>query len=274
MSSSDKSATSVSTMKSKHALDGITAKLEWAEESIQTLNAEINEFLTCDPRPYVIERGFYDNPFKYVFKAYARASIPLRIPVIAGAIVHQLRSCFDHLIVALAEANGQRPLKTHQFPICRNQEKFKKACRSGQVKGLSDSAIRRVLEAQPYHNTTSDDATLSVIHQLDIIDKHRLLLVVEQISKVGDKIEVGSESSTVRITGMSPPIAHVISEKSVDVFSIDLEQPVADFHADADFDTKIALAQVGSGLVVPIIPLLNRMSDFTRDLVWSFSDEF
>lgn len=274
MPSKPQTPKSFAKMKLNHPLDGIAAKIERANESIQNLNAEINEFLTRAPRPYHIESGFYDDPRKYVFRAYSQAPIPLRFSVLAGEIVHQFRSCFDHLIVALAEVNGTPRNRNHQFPICRKREKFRKACEGGQIQGITKPALRRVIAAQPYRDAAPDDTTILAIHQLDVRDKHSLLLIVEQTARIGAEIRVGADSSGVIIAGMSPPKPHVISEHGVEVFSIDLATPVADFHADADFDTQIALADVGGVQVVPAIPLLNRMSSFTSNIIYTFVDLF
>jgi hypothetical protein len=264
-------------MQLDHPLDGIAAKLERADESIEKLDAEINQFLTSTTDPCRIEGGFYGDSAKYEFRAYAAERIPLRFSVLAGEIVHQFRSCLDHLVVALAVVNGQRPLNTHQFPICRKRDKFKKAYGGGQVKGISRKALRRIIKAQPYRHPIPDDATINVIHQLDVRDKHSLLLVVAQSAQICQQINVGTreaKGATPAIIGLGEPGPVIVTEKGVEVFSILLESPVSDFYAEAKFTTQIAFANVGKGKNVPVIPLLTKMAAFTRKTISESEGEF
>ena len=54
----------------EYRLNGITAKIQRANESVQYLNTQINTYLTGDPRPYTVIGGLDNNCTKYVFKGY------------------------------------------------------------------------------------------------------------------------------------------------------------------------------------------------------------
>lgn len=253
-------------------LDAINAKLQRADETIQNLGLQIDDFLSADPPPCVIRSGFFDDPKKYIFMARGAVPIPLRFSVLAGEIVHHFRSCLDHLVVQLAAAEGQHPLNNHQFPICRKREKFKKSVAGGQLKGISKAAFRRIVAVQPYRHPTPDDTTINAIHKLDVRDKHSLLVVVAQTTKVGKEVRLGSTTVEVAITHLGDPTARVMTHEEVEVFSITLEEPAPDFRADTDFVTQVALTDAGSQQFMPVIPLLTKMSAFTRKTVNSFSD--
>ena len=261
-------------MKLDHPLSGIGAKLERAYQHIEQLDTEIDQFLSTDPPPYFIESGFYDDPCKYEFKGFIRSDIPLRFSVMAGEIVHQLRSSLDHLITALVLANNQPPIRNLQFPIARDREKFKRACDGAQVKGVSKSAFRKIVRLQPYRSSTPQDMTIFAIHDLNIRDKHSLLLVTGQAANIGKEMKVGSEIENTEIVKLGVPGYHVMTREGVEVFSITLGSPVPDFKAETDFSFQVCLANFGAGNPVPLMPTLVKMWEFTRVTVNSFSDQW
>lgn len=84
-------------------LDSIYAKIDRANEHIRNLNAEINTLIDGDAYRIVSE------PEGDARKSSIRVvgpEPPLRLAVVAGEIVHQLRSSLDHLVCQLAIANG------------------------------------------------------------------------------------------------------------------------------------------------------------------------
>lgn len=257
------------------SLAGILAKLDRAEESIELLNKERVAFLMTEPLPYHVEGGFFDDPTKYEFRGYQDRPVPLRFSILAGEIIHQLRSCFDHLIGELAAANGQPPIRNHEFPICTDREKFRKAIQQ-KVKGISRSALRRIVKAQPYRQATPDTTTINLIHQWDIIDKHRLLLVVGKMFTLGNEVEVGTtepEGPTPEIIKLTKAPQKVLSEQGHEIFSITLSQPVPDFEAKGQFHVHLVFGEEGPAYAVEVISTLRTMAAFTRKFISSFKDE-
>jgi len=121
-----------------HPLDGCRAKLDRAKETIESLALEISTFESRIPPPFQVTREHRGN--EYVFIASGVATAPLRFAVIAGEIVHHMRSCLDHTIRALVVRNGNVPSVRHQFPICTSEKQFDEAISRGQIDGISPSA--------------------------------------------------------------------------------------------------------------------------------------
>jgi hypothetical protein len=260
-----------------HSLDGIKATIRRAEESIGRLDKDVSAFFADNPPPYRVEGRLEDDRLKYVFKACGNPKPPLRFAVIAGEIVHELRSVLDHLVVALAVRNGQRPLKNHAFPVCRTREKFRTACGGGAIKGVSRRAFRRIVRAQPFRHGAPDSYTLSVIHDLDAQVKHGLLPLAVATARTGQRINVGvskaADGSVPSIVGLGPGTARRISEEGTEVFSITLAKPVPDFHARADFVGQVVFERCGAAELVPVVPALTKMARFTRQLAGQFVAE-
>lgn len=49
---------------------------------------------------------------------------PLRLGVIVGDLVHNVRSALDHLVWQLVLANAQQPTRATQFPVCSKREQW------------------------------------------------------------------------------------------------------------------------------------------------------
>jgi hypothetical protein len=158
------------------------AKIERAEESIQNLNREITAFLVANPKPYRMVREFRNDGRQYAFIAFGNPVVPARFAVIAGEIVHHLRSSLDHLLCALVVNNGGSPTRQHQFPIYTSPKAFDEACSRGLIRGVADSAEKLIRSVQPYTSETPDDTVLHVIQQFDNFDKHQRLLVVNTVA--------------------------------------------------------------------------------------------
>ena len=84
-----------------HPLDSCRAKTRRAQESIHDLEQEITAFFQRDPPPYKIVKQYQNNGLEYAFLAFGEPEAPLRFAVLAGEIVHHLRSSLDHLVYAL-----------------------------------------------------------------------------------------------------------------------------------------------------------------------------
>ncbi len=164
---------------------GCRAKIERAKQQIHDLNIEITALLTSGIYSVVGECQAERN--RYVFKLIG-PPVPLRISVIAGEIIHHFRSCFDHVIWALARINGLPDTEVVNFPVCDSPDKFKKAVGNGIIKGVSRD-FRPLIEAlQPYRIPDPRNSILQIIHDLDIADKHRLLTVVSHTLVLGNSI--------------------------------------------------------------------------------------
>ena len=174
------------------------AKIVRAEESIKNLDAEITQYLASDPKPYRIVGELHNDDREYGFTAYSDP-VPLRFSIIAGEIVHHLRSALDHVIWAMATRNNRNPRNRIQFPICDTPPKFEKALKNGIVQGVGDVAVKIIEGVQPFKSEDPRDAILYVLHDFDVTDKHKLLPVITTAAQIGEVITIGDSR------GSNPP---------------------------------------------------------------------
>jgi hypothetical protein len=127
-------------------LDGCWAKIERANENIKNLEAEITTFV--HPDPYIVVGNVDHQKKECTFVADAK-TIPLRFSVLAGEIIHHLRSSLDHLICTLVVQQSNVVNLRHGFPICLNEKGFRAARKTGKIEGISEAAQAIVEHLQP-----------------------------------------------------------------------------------------------------------------------------
>jgi len=106
------------------------------------------------------------------------------LPLIIGDCIHNLRSALDHLVLQLARLNPLTAAAAETmtaFPVYLNPKQFNNFVRDHVRPFISSTALAQIENLQPYATGNHGDKDiLWVLSQLDVIDKHRLLIVVEQ----------------------------------------------------------------------------------------------
>jgi hypothetical protein len=104
-----------------------------------------------------------------------------RLALVLGDCIHNIRSSLDHLVAQLALLNNATSVAIEKtaFPICLSPNDFKNATVRKVAPYISGDALREIEKLQPYSAGDGVQNILWVLSQLDIIDKHRLLIVAE-----------------------------------------------------------------------------------------------
>jgi hypothetical protein len=110
--------------------------------------------------------------------------IPLRIGLIAGDFVSNLRASMDHTIWALAAlTTGRKPSNEICFPIVGQDSLDAQLRITRSTYGISDEAISIVKSLQPYNSGNGYQSThLWRLHRLWNVDKHRSIALHSMIS--------------------------------------------------------------------------------------------
>jgi len=154
-------------------LEQLTSKLQRAEEHIFHLEEGIAAGVDCDCVAFTDDPHTGDRTY-YLTR---QIDVPLWIPLMVGDIVHNLRSTLDHLahhLVCIGR-NSSGPFRHVYFPIFPSATKYKIG-RDRKVRGMRQESIKAIDAIQPYWGGTGGD--LWILDELDIIDKHRLLITV------------------------------------------------------------------------------------------------
>ncbi len=131
------------------------------------------------------------------------ATPPPNWSIAIGDVIHQLRTCLDHLVFALATRGGRIVEKPHQlsFPLAKSAIDFRADYKVSQgifEKVIGADELAAIELAQPYRRKPKNPAMdyLYVLGKLDDIDKHRAIIVLANQLAVKEKLPKGFTYST------------------------------------------------------------------------------
>ena len=151
--------------------EGIDLKFARARQLLDALDLEIDAFLANDLVPVnEVETDTGD----LVHWVRVRRNPPLHWSALVGDAIHNARSALDHLAWALVELDGGVPGEHTYFPIGKQETGYGKSLRSA-LQGTRPETRDSVRALRPWGG---GDDQLWLLHQLDILDKHRLLVPV------------------------------------------------------------------------------------------------
>lgn len=104
--------------------------------------------------------------------------IPHRLSVLAGEVLHDLRSCLDHLVYQLIVAHtGREPsYRTYEFPVSCTEKHFTTSV-PRKLREVSPTGVKLISQVQPFTFKRPTQTSLYVLRELNLVDKHRLLLL-------------------------------------------------------------------------------------------------
>lgn len=245
-------------------IDRIKLKVERAKKHIRDLDVAVRSF--CESKPYTL--GTKPHPVAEIEHTTLYVSsikpVPNDFALIVGDAVHNLRSSLDHLAWQLVEAGGGIPNKDTCFPIChgtKGSQQYASAIGKGEIKKMRVGAEKALCAVQPY--ITRDD-TLWLIHEVDRIDKHRLLItVVSTMNRWGVDMLKGQTMwfSEERFLPL------VLGDEIVNI-------PTSTYNRQTHEDFKLGIdvafgkPEIAEGHLVLLT--LNQMADFVDKLVIDF----
>lgn len=162
-------------------MSSLVWKIERADKHIQDIGDELAAFQEAKTKAIVREDDPRDR--ERVLWLISDASFPPRIPLLLGDAVHNLRSALDHLVaIKSREHSGTNTVwsKT-EFPIWResrpfNPKQFVNDVCKRKVGQTSPRVFAEFAALEPHEGGAH--RLLWVLDQLDVIDKHRFLIVV------------------------------------------------------------------------------------------------
>jgi hypothetical protein len=153
-------------------IDGIRLKIHRANKHLDDLQFELSQFFATDPYAFRIESD--PQTGEHVCYLSRCDDIPSSIPVIAGDVIHNLRSALDYLAYQLVKigTHSRGPFVGIYFPIVDDPSELEPAIKR-KVKGAREEAKNAIRNVKPYKGGST---LLWQLHKLNIIDKHRLLV--------------------------------------------------------------------------------------------------
>ncbi len=244
----------------KYDFSGIRERLIRAKQNILNLDAEIDGFFKTSKYPIL---SYEDKQLLLEASEYhRRRPIPRRFSILAGEIIHHLRSCFDHIAwqFSCPSYRVSKPTKI-EFPIFEVPPSQKPG-RTGYekyVKGIFNPAALILIEVfQPYNSPNPVDSPLSIIHKMDITDKHRELVLCFPTAAVPVSADIVNRY--VRYKGGDPFVAP---------FDLGAEV-IANFKRDPKIVPQVSFKNFGGRQIEPVVQGLTELQNFTVGVLGMF----
>tara|TARA_R110002110_G_C13459853_1_gene718110 strand:- start:856 stop:2028 length:1173 start_codon:yes stop_codon:yes gene_type:complete len=152
--------------------DSASAKIRRAKKHIADYDEAESAF--WGRNPYIVVKEFDAEKAKYNRVVRIREHIPNDFALIIGDAVHNLRAALDLLATDLVRANGGST-KSVYFPFSNNGEDFDAMLERRNMGRAAPDVVDMLRALKPYHG---GDELLRGLHDLDIADKHLLLIPV------------------------------------------------------------------------------------------------
>jgi hypothetical protein len=238
-----------------HPFAGIVEKLRRADENIFNLDSEIALFFK--EGDYSVMPNQDGEMFLKAIEYHKNRAIPPRFNVLAGEIIHHLRSCFDHIVWHFS-VNPVKNIRKIEFPVFDkapvNHDSRKLF--AGKLEGIADPNVISLIERlQPHHAAEPLDDPLWIIHDLDIVDKHRELLN-------------SSPTGTVNFPVEMEPILESYQRAHPELNSV---QVAHHFQSDGTLTPYISFRNFGGRKIQPVIPGLAQLFNYTFKTVSDFA---
>lgn len=190
---------------------GPKLKLERAKIHIHELEDVLSAYAARRPHRVI---GEYD-PVRQQSRVRVSVNepIPEVVAVITGDAVHNLRSALDILVCDLAALTGDITRRA-RFPFWKDAVGEREAMK--KLGAGFDAGCRQTIRAlQPY---AGGNNLLRALHDLDIVDKHQLIIATHStLAVIGNHLDNGKHSRIeVRIVGEDAIIlAEVTAEEAM-----------------------------------------------------------
>lgn len=159
--------------------EGPSLKIERADKHIRELDDALNAFVETDFCRFGVEfdpkRGHYVLRFKMTKKP------PRELGTVIGDAVHNLRSALDLAYCDILRDIGETPTDYSRFVFEEDREKLVAKLKSGPMKAAADIIDLLADVVKPYRTANNP---LFLLHNLDISDKHFLLIPVFGIAQL------------------------------------------------------------------------------------------
>jgi hypothetical protein len=150
---------------------GGRAKVERGKEHIRRLEQHIDAFQQREPYGVVLEAN-PTTPGHTQFVQRVREDVPDAVSLSLGDAVHNLRAALDHAICAAVRIAGNTVTSAHQFPFYKHGT-VGEAIQSRHIEDAGREVVRVIERIDP---SKDNQPALWMPHDLDVADKHRLLI--------------------------------------------------------------------------------------------------
>lgn len=256
-------------------LTGPRIKVERAKEHFNRLHSEIRDFGATNP--YEVSTKRDPETRKPIYYISRIDTVPPSLSLLAGETMQALRSALDYLAYQLVRVGTGKPgpIRYVYFPISGSPQNYE-ARKTKILKGASETAVEVIDAVKPYKGGND---LLWKLHELNIIDKHRLLIVTVGRIRSMDIVGMMSRELQAHFPGVNiPELAGFIRPAETGPLKVGdvlfVGAPDQEVDKKMKFRVEIAFYEPGVCEGEPIIGTLHQMIDFVDNLIPKFAPLF
>jgi hypothetical protein len=156
----------------KHPLSAPKTKIQRARKHLAELEFEVAAFIATGPAKFSVESIDENGARKIIWNSEISGP-PEEISAIVGDIIHNLRTALDLMACDMVRAAEQSD-KDVYFPFSESAEELDYMIRRRHFDRAGVDAVTLLQSLKPYRN---GNTPLRIIHDLDVHDKHRALIL-------------------------------------------------------------------------------------------------
>jgi hypothetical protein len=241
--------------------DGPRLKIRRAKRHVEDARKEIDRFLSRRPYRLVVEAD-PDPHFQRVVLQQGEP-VPYDIALIIGDAIHNLRSALDHMACELVRANGQ-PDDYGTFPVQGTNAKTKFNSIIKKFRARKD-VVDLIRALEPYPGGAG--SAIVGLHDIDIVDKHRLLVPTGQVMGSSPAHTTIIRGST--ITLLSPDDKTLMKDREILLRLDAVKSLTAGDELNASFHVAFDAGTCFEGETVTVV--LHELGDYLAQVVETFA---
>ena len=171
-------------------------KIQRAVKHINDLNMILGQFSNRQTHEVIVEHD--PNGGDDTLKVRASETLPDSFALTLGDALHNLRSSLDYVISEIEFATVKSRSKYTRFPVGQSRDDLKARINKGLEERIPKNVIDCIVESiQPYPDGNGD--FIYSLNDLDIADKHRLLIAKMEYKFVDGIVLVDEQGKEFRV---------------------------------------------------------------------------
>lgn len=175
---------------------GPRLKLGRARVHVSEVERELSQFAEREPYQII---GRTSTLGRQTYEVGLKEPFPDSIPLAIGDAIHNLRTALDHMACDLVRLNG-KSTKGVYFPFAADANALNDQIKAKNFHRAPAAAVALLRHLQPYK---SGNRALRAIHDLDVHDKHELLIPVVHGVRPGRIVIGDPDNPTATLVGNS-----------------------------------------------------------------------
>src|SRR5579875_94297 len=160
-----------------------------AEKHLETVEEILGFFAASNKEPFIRETNC-DGTHEDFRNSFAGFTLDRQTNAIFGDFIHNLRSVFDHVAMALAIKSGaSRDDRTIAFPLCDITDDFSR--QKWHIKKITTPGAQAFIEGLQPYKRPSDLWPFSELEFLDNRDKHRAINLQQLSATIETRVPYG-----------------------------------------------------------------------------------